>query len=153
MNRVENILNHAEQQCKAHGARLTDKRKKVLSGLLQSKKAMSAYELVDFCKTELGESMPAMTVYRILDFLQEENLVHKLNLANKYVGCAHITCKHAHEVPQFLICEKCQKVEEIRIKESTIAELQASVKQAGFHLLSPQLEMDCICNTCMETAA
>ena len=52
---------------------------------------MSAYELVDYCKETYGVSPPPMSVYRILDFLQQERLVHKLNLANKYIACAHIT--------------------------------------------------------------
>lgn len=55
MNNVESILSYAENNCKAHGARLTNKRKQVLSGLLKSQKAMSAYELVDFCREEFGE--------------------------------------------------------------------------------------------------
>ena len=149
MGRVENIIEHAEQHCKAHGARLTNKRKQVLSGLLKSQKALSAYELVDYCKTEFGETIPAMSVYRILDFLQDEHLVHKLSLANKYVACSHITCNHDHGVPQFLICGQCQRVEEIRISQSTMAELKHNVAQAGFHLVSPQLELDCLCDDCM----
>ena len=96
MNRVQEIIDHAEQHCTAHGARLTNRRKQVLSGLLQSEKAMSAYELIDFCKARFGASIPVMTVYRILNFLQDEHLVHKLNLTSKYVACAHITCDHAH---------------------------------------------------------
>lgn len=153
MNRVQEIINHAEQNCKAHGSRLTSKRKQVLSGLLQSEKALSAYELIDFCKAEFGESIPAMSVYRILDFLQDEHLVHKLNLANKYVACAHITCNHTHAVPQFLICGQCQTVKEISISKSTIAELKKNVEQAGFYLVSPQLEMNCICEVCMASAS
>ena len=152
MGKVENIIKHAEQHCKEHGARLTNKRKQVLSGLLKSKKALSAYELVDYCKAELGETIPAMSVYRILDFLQDEHLVHKLSLANKYVACSHITCDHAHGVPQFLICGQCQKVEEIAISKSTINELQNNVAQAGFHLVSQQLELDCLCDDCMAQA-
>ena len=149
MGRVENIIEHAEQHCKVHGARLTNKRKLVLSGLLKSQKALSAYELVDYCKAELDEAIPAMSVYRILDFLKDEHLVHKLNLANKYVACSHITCDHDHGVPQFLICGQCQKVEEISVSQSTISELQHSVADAGFHLVSQQVELDCLCDDCM----
>jgi len=149
LSNIEKILGHAEQQCNAHGSRLTEKRKQVLSGLVQSKKALSAYELIEVCKQQSGESISAMSVYRILDFLAQEELVHKLNLANKYVACTHISCDHAHGVPQFLICSRCHKVEEISIDASTIEELQASVKQADFTLVSPQLEMDCLCNNCV----
>lgn len=152
MGQVENIIEHAEQHCKAHGARLTNKRKQVLSGLLKSQKALSAYELADYCKTEFGKAIPAMSIYRILDFLQEEHLVHKLSLANKYVACSHITCDHDHGVPQFLICGQCQKVEEIAINKSTMNELQLNVTQAGFHLVSQQLELDCLCNDCVSQA-
>lgn len=150
MKRIGSIIQHAEQHCKAHGTRLTVKRKQVLAGLIQSDKALSAYELIDFCKELYGESIPAMSVYRILEFLEKELLVHKLNLANKYVACAHISCDHAHGVPQFLICGKCSKVKEISIKPSTISDLQITVREAGFKLISPQLEMNCLCDDCFE---
>ena len=136
-----------------HGAKLTTKRKHVLGALLKSGKALSAYELIDLCKEEYDETLPAMSMYRILDFLQEEGLVHKLNLANKFVACSHITCDHAHAIPQFLICGSCQKVEEISIPADTIGVLQQNVKDAGFHLVSSQLEMNCICDTCRNNAA
>ncbi|HAC35120.1 MAG TPA: transcriptional repressor [Gammaproteobacteria bacterium] len=153
MNTTEQIIDRAEQRCNAHGARLTHKRKKVLSGLLQSDKALSAYELMDYCNSEFGENIPAMSVYRILDFLQEEQLVHKLKLANKFVACAHISCDHAHGVPQFLICGECQRVKEVVISQSIINQLQQSVSEAGFHLRSPQLEMDSLCECCVGNAA
>lgn len=152
MNNIDAIIQHAEQQCKAHGARLTTKRKRVLAGLIQSNKALSAYELADICKEHYGESIPAMSVYRILEFLEDEHLVHKLNLANKYVACSHITCDHAHGVPQFLICGNCSKVKEISIRQSTITELQEAVRNEGYQLMSPQLEMNCLCNNCSARA-
>ena len=153
MKEVSQIIDHAEQHCKEHGSRLTLKRKQVLSGLLQSEKALSAYELVDYCKTVFGENIPAMSVYRILKFLQDEHLVHKLNLANKYVACSHISCSHAHAVPQFLICKRCSKVKEIDIKPVTINDLRASVNEAGFELINTQLEMNCLCEGCISQAA
>ncbi len=149
MNDVDSIIQHAERHCKMHGVRLTDKRKQVLSGLIQSEKALSAYELIDFCKELYGNNIPAMSIYRILDFLEEEHLAHKLNLANKYVVCAHISCNRAHGVQQFLICGSCSKVKEISIESTTISELQASVQEAGFELISPQLEMNCLCEDCI----
>jgi len=99
-------------------------------------------------KDQFGESLPAMSVYRILDFLQKEHLVHKLDLANKYVACSHITCSHSHAVPQFLICSECQKVEEVSISQETIEQLKGNVQEAGFQLSGFQLEMNCLCNDC-----
>mgnify|MGYP001042895638 CR=1 FL=1 len=150
MGNEQAIIDHAEEHCRIHGARLTHKRKQVLLSLLQSKKALSAYELVDYCKNEFDESLPAMSVYRILDFLQQEHLVHKLSLANKYVACSHITCDHDHAaVPQFLICGNCQKVKEISVSKQVVAELQRNVEVAGYRLQSPQLEMSCLCQQCL----
>ncbi len=148
MNHVDRIVGHAEQHCKDHGVRLTAKRKQVLAGLIQSNKALSAYELIDVCKQQNGGSMPPMSVYRILEFLADEHLVHKLSLANKYVACAHISCNHAHAVPQFLICRQCSTVKEIGLKPAMIDELQESASEAGFNLISPQLEMNCLCEDC-----
>lgn len=153
MTHIDRAINHAEQQCKDRGVRLTVKRKQVFVGLIRSNKALSAYDLIDYCKEHYGETIPAMSVYRILGFLEDEYLVHKLNLANKYVACAHICCDHDHGIPQFLICGSCSKVKEISIKPATIKDLQASVQNAGFKLLSPQLEMNCLCDDCITRAA
>jgi len=153
MNSVAKIVDHAEQQCRNHGARLTEKRKHVLSGLLQSDKALSAYELIEVCKDQFGETLPPMSMYRILDFLRQERLVHRLNLANKYVACAHITCDHAHTASQFLICVQCQKVEEIQVSESVIDALESTIEQAGFRLATPQFEINCVCDRCVAAAA
>lgn len=152
MNSVQQLIDHAEQHCKAHGSRLTTKRKQVLSRLLESEKALSAYELIDIYKEKFGEALPAMSMYRILDFLQNERLAHKLSLANKYVACAHIPCDHDDTAVQFLVCKQCQSVKEISIDKSTIAELQKNVESAGFQLANPQLEMSCICDNCLASA-
>ncbi|MDM3870005.1 Fur family transcriptional regulator [Porticoccus sp. W117] len=153
MNTVQEIIDHAENSCKTRGSKLTSKRKCVLSALLQSNKAMSAYELVDYCKQVYDKTLPPMSVYRILDFLQEEHLAHKLNMANKYIACSHITCSHGHGVPQFLICNNCQQVKEISVNESTIDTLKHDIEQAGFQMASPRLEINCLCGPCSDKAS
>ena len=150
MKNVDRIIQHAERHCTDNGTRLTEKRKQVLAGLVQSDKALSAYELMAVCKEKYSEDIPAMSVYRILEFLESEELVHKLDLAKKFVACAHISCDHEHGVPQFLICGNCSKVKEISISQSTISELGKTVKDAGYHLVSPQLELSCLCDHCMQ---
>lgn len=147
------IVKHADEKCKQLGVKLTPKRKQVLLGLVKSEKAVSAYELAEYCTQEFDMAMPTMSVYRILDFLQEAQLVHKLSIANKYVACSHITCAHVHQVPQFLICGDCQKVTEIGIDKKLIQSLQNNVEEAGYQLKSPQLEMSCICKDCIKNAA
>lgn len=152
---VNRIMHRAGELCSQSGVRLTDKRAKLLEILVRSETPMSAYELADHYNREMGQSMPAMSVYRILDFLEQEQLVHKLSSTNKYLACAHIACAHEHEIPQFLICRSCQKVKEIGIKSSIVEELSAQVGKAGFKLMNSQLELDCLCKACakMENAA
>lgn len=151
MTSLQDIIDHAEQQCVQRGTQLTTKRKKVLHGLLQSDRALTAYELVDYCKEHFDESLPAMSVYRILEFLEREQLVHKLNIANRYVACIHITCDHKHAVPQFLICIECQRVEEISVSKSLLASLRRNVESVGYNMVSPQLELNCRCANCSES--
>ena len=147
---TKKALQQAESYCKSRGSRLTEKRRQVLTGLLDSKKALSAYELADYCREELGYQLPVMSVYRILEFLGAEDLVHRLSLAKKYVACAHIACKHDHEIPQFLICTNCSGVQEVSIDAKLIQSLNKSVTDAGFHLTSQQLEFDCLCGDCVD---
>lgn len=148
MASVKKIIEHAQIQCQERGTRLTDKRKAVLTGLLSSRQALSAYELIDICRDKLDEKLPPMSMYRILGFLEEEQLVHKLKLANRYVACTHIACNHQHEVPQFLICIECYRVEETAISKSMLDSLKGNVKKVGFELVSPQLEINCVCGDC-----
>jgi Fur family zinc uptake transcriptional regulator len=153
MSKITQVLNHAEKSCRTSGTKFTEKRKRVLTGLLKSQKAQSAYDLIEYMRKEFDESLQPTTVYRILDFLASENLVHKLHLANKYVACSHISCNHAHEVPQFLICDKCDNVKEIEIKKTLINTLKQNVEAAGYVLQSPQLELHCLCQDCAQQAA
>jgi Fur family zinc uptake transcriptional regulator len=135
-------------QCAENGARLTPKRRKMLACLMNSDSALSAYDIIDRFKEQNDESISAMSAYRILEFLEEQQLVHKLQLANKYIACRHITCDHRHEASQFLICTKCSKVKEVTIDKGVVDAIKLNVTQAGFVLASPQLEVNCICENC-----
>ena len=100
---LNRVIDKARHLCKSSGTRLTEKRRGVLEALLVSKIPLSAYEITDVINQADDKSILAMSVYRILEFLEAENLVHKLSSTNKYVACSHITCGHNHEIPQFLI--------------------------------------------------
>lgn len=150
---VRQALTKAEESCRTSGARLTEKRRNVLAILLRTKTPLSAYEIVDHYGREFGEPIPPMSVYRMLDFLMAETLVHKLNSENKYLACAHITCDHRHETPQFLICNRCNKVREVGIKPEVIIALRENVADVGYRLLTSQLELACLCDQCARDAA
>jgi len=147
-SRLTTLLDKALNRCHQQGGKLTQKRERVLKLMLQSRKPLSAYEVADQLNKENEQSIPAMSVYRMLDFLVSNQLVHKLSSANKYIACSHIACDHSHQVPQFLICSKCQKVKEIGIPKTIVEQLQQSVQEADFQLLNSQLELDCICQDC-----
>ncbi len=94
-------------------------------------------------------SMPPMSVYRILEFLEQQQLIHRLGSQNKFIACSHIHENCHHQVSQFLICRDCHSVKEISIEQGLIKALNQQVKDGGYQLLSPQLELDCICNQCL----
>ncbi|MFT5082875.1 MAG: Fur family zinc uptake transcriptional regulator [Lentisphaeria bacterium] len=150
---LNSIMDKAQHICAHSGGRLTEKRKRILELLLISSTPLSAYEVADAYNKTAEASMPPMSVYRILDFLESEQLVHKLSSANKYVACSHIACSHAHEIPQFLMCGKCQSVKEIAISKSIIDELDQQVTGAGYKLMNSQLELQCLCDNCLARAA
>jgi Fur family zinc uptake transcriptional regulator len=149
---LQQALQQAETNCRASGSRLTEKRRHILQLLLESDTPLSAYELAARYQEQFHDNIPAMSVYRMLDFLVSETLAHKLNSTNKYIACSHIACDHAHEVPQFLICDNCHQVKEIGISKAIIDALDKSVKQAGYVLTQPQIELHCLCAACSRAA-
>ncbi|MEW5248398.1 Fur family transcriptional regulator [Microbulbifer sp. 2201CG32-9] len=153
VSQIKKTLSAAEETCRSSGVRFTEKRRNVLTILLWSKIPLSAYEIAEQYKRDYGDSIPVMSVYRMLDFLAEEDFVHKLNSENKYLACTHITCDHSHQTPQFLICNRCNKVREVGIKPEVIAALRETVKNAGYHFQTSQLELDCLCDKCGQDAA
>ena len=145
---IDQIIKKSQEVCTLTGAKLTDKRKNVLIVLLAAATPLSAYEIVDRYKNQFHEALPVMSVYRMLDFLIQEKLVHKLETSGQYMSCAHITCEQQHEMPQFLICDRCGSVKEIGIKQHIIAELERSIQSTGFTLAHQQLELHGVCEHC-----
>ena len=153
MNMVDyqSVMTAAEQKCLQEGIRFTKRRKQVLSVLIEANAALSAYEIAERCNAGSDSNMPAMSVYRILDLFQEQNLIHKLEIANKYVCCAHISCSHEHDNSQFLICGSCRHVEEISLSDDAVQALQSAASAAGFDAISPQLEIKGRCSQCEQS--
>ncbi|UJP06091.1 MAG: transcriptional repressor [Nitrosomonas sp.] len=145
---IEQLIKKSQEVCASAGAKLTQKRKNVLTVLLASAKPLSAYEVVDRYQMQFRESLPVMSVYRMLDFLVQEKLAHKLETSGQYMSCAHIACNHQHETPQFLICDRCGSVKEVGIKNRIIEELERSIQSTGFTLARQQLELHGVCAHC-----
>ena len=153
-SKLDSLLRAAEVSCSENGARLTQRRRQVLSALMQSSSPLSAYEVLDLCNRSTASAMPAMSVYRILDFLEQQLLVHRLSTSNKYVSCAHITCDHKHfQTTHFLLCEGCSSVEEVDATEEASEALEQMAKTVGFKLTTQQFELPGICTTCQNSAS
>lgn len=145
LNRVTGI---ARELCAQSGGRLTDKRKSILEVLLISAMPLSAYEIADAHNSKVDKAMPVMSVYRILEFLESQDLVHRLSSANKYIACSHVICGQTHKTSQFLICDQCQSAKEIAISKRVLDEITKLVGKAGYALTNPQLELQCVCHDC-----
>ncbi|MAP04785.1 MAG: transcriptional repressor [Halieaceae bacterium] len=153
-SKLDSLLRAAEVSCSENGARLTQRRRQVLSALMQSSSPLSAYEVLDLCNRSTASAMPAMSVYRILDFLEQQLLVHRLSTSNKYVSCAHITCDHKHfQTTHFLLCEGCSSVEEVDATQEASDALEQMAKTVGFKLTTQQFELSGICTTCQNSAS
>ena len=138
-------LKYAYSLCKQRKVKLTEKRQKVLQSLLKADRALSAYELIDCLRRDFDQDFAPMTVYRILKFLEENTLIHKLQSTNKFVICTHINDCKLRKNPQFLICNSCQKVDEIFIEEELMEAVRSNIKATGFYISEPQLELKGIC--------
>lgn len=149
---TEAVLQHAAEICAEQGGKLTVKRRQVLASLINSDTALSAYELADQYKDTFGVALFPMSIYRILEFLQTVGLVHRLKTTNKFIACAHITCGHAHDTPQFLICKACNRVEEVGITNALSEGLATTLDSLGFRLMNDQVELECVCNNCSTPA-
>ncbi len=149
--KIDQIIQKSLEACALAGIKLTNKRKNVLIVLLVSVRPLSAYEIFERYKDQFNESVPVMSIYRMLDFLIREKLVHKLETANQYIACAHITCNHQHETPQFLICDNCNIVKEIGIKKNIMEKLEQSIQNTGFALAHQQLELHGLCEHCQNS--
>lgn len=148
---INRTIERAHSICQQQGARLTEKRQRVLSVVLSAPGPLSAYEVADLYREQYDQSLSVMSVYRMLNFLKDNELVHRLETTNQYLPCSHISCRHPHEIPQFLICDKCHNVSEIGIRREVLKELSANIEGSGFKLAEQQLEFHGICEDCQSS--
>jgi Fur family zinc uptake transcriptional regulator len=128
----------------AHSVPLTKNQSLVLGVLENSGKAMGAYDILEFTRSEGIKAAPQ--VYRALEKLRELGLVHRLDSINAYLICDHHGPHSDHEVA-FAICENCGNVDEIPVPKLD-ASLKAPLADHGFALRETHLEILGECETC-----
>ena len=144
--RAAKALAQAEAVCRAHGARLTPIRRKVLEALYATHKPLGAYDLAEILGPK-GRRLAPITVYRALDFLIEQGLAHRLASQNAYIALPN---SHDDKAVAFLICEKCGGVDELASPglSGTISSLLA---EQQFQPAAHVLEITGRCAHCHET--
>jgi Fur family zinc uptake transcriptional regulator len=141
------IMSRAEARCRDTGLRLTPVRRRALEILLESHRALGAYDLLERLAEDGFGAQPPVA-YRALDFLVEAGLAHRVRRLNAYAACMHPGERHD---PVFLICETCRSV-----AETPAAPARAAVGEAaadiGFEVQRVNMEGLGLCPACRSEA-
>ncbi|MBY8070915.1 zinc uptake transcriptional repressor Zur [Vibrio fluvialis] len=138
------LTKQIEEICAARGVRLTSQRKRVFELICASKKASSAYELLEDLKQSEPQAKPP-TVYRALDFLMEQGFIHRVESTNSFISCC--SCNAHKHFSQLLICDQCGSVIELQ-DDSLIALLADNAEKHGFKIVNHVIESHGVCQSC-----
>jgi Fur family zinc uptake transcriptional regulator len=144
---VHSALSEADVLCARQGLRLTALRRRVLELVWQSHKPLGAYDILAVLSEEDGRRAAPPTVYRALDFLLENNLVHRIASLNAFMGCNRP--EHAHQ-GQFLICRHCHVAVELEHRAISGA-IVAAAEEVGFSVEAQTVEIVGTCAACRGT--
>jgi len=140
-------LTRAEALMAERGARLTPVRRRVLELLLESHRALGAYDVLERLSAEGFGNQPPVA-YRALDFLVEQGLAHRIQRLNAFTACMHAGEAHA---PAFLICRACDTVAEAPVAPVRAA-LDTAAAELGFAVERASIEALGLCPNCRGTA-
>jgi Fur family zinc uptake transcriptional regulator len=133
----------AAAACAARRLRLTPARAFVLETLLESHRAMTAYELLErLAAAGLGSQPPV--AYRALDFLVANGFVHRIERLGAFVACTHGGDDHS---AGFLVCRACRTVAETAVPRPAPG-LVAEAEAAGFAIERTVVEAEGLCARC-----
>lgn len=137
------VIRHAEEFCARKQLRLTPVRRRVLEILLESHKAMGAYDVLERLAADgFGHQPPV--AYRALEFLVAHGLAHRIQRLNAFAAC--MNPDEAHDAA-FLICRDCNTIAEapaLRLR----AALDATAIDAGFAIDGASIEAVGQCAAC-----
>ncbi len=142
-----NALRTADATCRAKRLRLTPARAFVLETLLETHRAMTAYEVLDRLRAAgLGAQPPV--AYRALEFLVENGFAHRIERLGAFVACSRAGEAH---LAAFVICRDCRKVAETAV-ETPAPGLTREAAEAGFTVERMVIEAEGLCAPCREAA-
>ena len=123
---------------------LTKNQQTVLNILEKSTEPLKAYAIL-FDIQKKGIKSP-LQVYRALDKLIEIGKVHKIESRNSYIACKHEGC-NSKTSTAFLICEKCDKVTELK-RNNLLSYFSKQAEKDNFQYRKHNLEIYGLCNNC-----
>lgn len=145
---ISTAMDRVERRCRAEGLQLTPVRRRVLEILLESHRALGAYDVLERLSAE-GYGKQPPVAYRALDFLVEQGLAHRVRRLNAYAACVSDQRDHS---PAFLICRQCETVAEAESPE--LREALAGLCAAnGFAPERRTVELLGLCSRCAGGAA
>lgn len=140
-------LTRAEALITQRGLRLTPVRRRALEILLESHRALGAYDmLARLVEDGFGNQPPV--AYRALEFLEDHGLAHRVRRLNAYTACMHMGEVHT---AAFLICATCNAVSEAA-SAPAIAALETAARARGFVIKATTIEAVGLCPACQQAA-
>ena len=133
----------AEIRLAETGQRLTRVRRQALQILLDSPRALGAYEVLERLVAEGFANQPPVA-YRALEFLEAAGLVHRIRRLNAFTACMHVGQAHA---PAFLICRDCHAVAEAPAG-AVVEALAAAARGLDFTVERSTIEAMGLCPIC-----
>jgi Fur family transcriptional regulator, zinc uptake regulator len=137
----------AERRLIDAGQRMTPVRRRALQILLESPRALGAYEVLERLVADGFANQPPVA-YRALEFLEEQGLVHRIRRLNAFTACMHVGEAHA---PAFLICRACHAVAEAPAT-AVAAALETAARALHFTVERSTIEALGLCPACRAIA-
>ena len=144
---ADDAMAMAEGRLAVTGQRLTRVRRQTLRILLDSPRALGAYEVLERLVAEGFANQPPVA-YRALDFLEAAGLVHRIRRLNAFTACMNMGQAHA---PAFLICRDCHAVAEAPAL-AVVEALAAAARVLSFTVERSTIEALGLCPSCRDIA-
>lgn len=134
------VVEEIEHYCTTHGLRFTEPRRQVARIIGDASQPIGAYDIL--ARMPKGTKPP--TVYRALQFLEQENFIHRIGSLNVYTICR---AGHKHQGAQFLICQSCGTIKEVHLCHMPDS-LKNTAKDEHFQPEGWFLELHGLCRSC-----
>lgn len=140
-NRVEpkEIL----KKLRGNGFRITPARKAIIDILSEKQYTVSLTELKKHLETRNARA-DRTTIYREILFLKKQGTICEIPIGGGKKG--YKICEDGHH--HHLICIRCNRVEEIVLKNTLLSQEKEIARQRGFQVLDHLLEFYGFCGDC-----